>query len=87
MFAPKYVWIMPSWYSKGWWKEDYGNSSCTPDIMKKVLNSSLAITPSGYFVSDSLSTVSFSGMVSFNNTSHVQISAGIKKYILNMHIS
>ena len=66
MFAPKYVWITPSWYSKGWWKEDYGNSSCTPDIMRKMLNNSLAITPSGYFVSDELSTATFSGLVGFN---------------------
>ena len=64
MFAPKYVWITPSWYSKGWWREDYGNTSCTPDFIKKMLNSSLAVTPNGYFVSDDPSTVTFSGMVS-----------------------
>ena len=63
MFAPKYVWITPSWYSRGWWKEDYGNSSCTPDIMRTMLNNSLAITPSGYFVLDDQSIATISGLV------------------------
>ena len=63
MFAPKYVWITPSWYSRGWWNEDYGNSSCTPDIIKTLLNNSLAITPNGYFVSDNVSIATKSGLV------------------------
>ena len=63
MFAPKYVWITPSWYSKGWWEEDYGNSSCTLNIMRKMLNNSLAVTPGGYFISDDKLTVTLSGMV------------------------
>ena len=63
MFGPKYVWITPSWYSKGWWKEDYGNASCTQNFIVKMLNNSLAVTPNGYFTSDDKSTATFSGMV------------------------
>ena len=61
--APKYVWLLPSWYSRGWWKLDYGNASCTPDILRKMLNSTLAYTPDGYFVSEDKDTVTFSGLV------------------------
>lgn len=63
MFAPKYVWITPSWYSKGWWKEDYGNTSCTTENIKTMLNNSLAIIPSGYFVSDGVLGDPISGLV------------------------
>ena len=70
MFAPKYVWITPSWYSRGWWDEDYGNSSCTPDIMKTILNNSLAITPNGYFVSDNGSIATKSHLVGCNTNAN-----------------
>ena len=63
MLAPKYVWITPSWYSKGWWKKDYGNSSCNETIMRMMLDKSLAVTPGGYFISEDKYTVTFSGMV------------------------
>ena len=57
------MWITPSWYSKGWWNEDYGNASCTPENIKTMLNNSLAITPSGYFVSDNDSNDTILGLV------------------------
>ena len=48
MLAPKYVWITPSWYQENWWKSTV-NKNCTPEIMKQVVNGSLAISPSGFF--------------------------------------
>ena len=52
MFAPKYVFGS---LQVGTARGDYGNSYSTSDIMKRMLNNSLAITLSGYFVSDNLS--------------------------------
>ena len=63
LFAPKYVWITYAWYDRGWWSQDYDNSSCTPDILRKVLNSSLAITPTNSLVSDDKNMVTISGLV------------------------
>jgi len=64
---PQYVWITYSWYDKGWWREDYGNSSCTPNIMMTMLNDSLAITPNGNLVSDDRNTPTFSGLVGMHS--------------------
>lgn len=63
-FAPKYVWFTYSWYNNGWWDEDYGNSSCTPEIIRRMINDSLAITPNNNLVSDDRYTVTISGLVS-----------------------
>ena len=43
---------------------DYGNSSCTPDIMRTMLKGALAINPVGNLLSDDRDTVTISGLVS-----------------------
>ena len=48
MLAPKYVWITPSWYQENWWMSKV-NANCTPEIMKQIVNGSLAIAPRGFF--------------------------------------
>lgn len=60
---PKYVWFTYGWNSKGWWKEDIGNNSCTPEILRIMLNGSLAITPSYDLVSDDRHAITFSNLV------------------------
>ena len=52
MTAPRFVWLIPSWYERSWWRLNYGNSTCTPEIMRSILNNSLTYIPEGYFVSD-----------------------------------
>ena len=58
------MWITYSWYDRDWWKLDYGNSSCTLDIMRRMVNGSLAVTPSGNLVSDDRQAQTISGLVS-----------------------
>ena len=65
-FYPRYVWITSSWYDRDWWKQDNGNSSCTPEIMREMLNGSLAITPIGNLVSDDRQAQTISGLVSIS---------------------
>ena len=62
MFAPKYVWITPSWYQENWWKSTV-NANCTPEVMKQVVNGSLAIAPSGFFPLHNDSVYTTSGTV------------------------
>ena len=63
-FAPRYVWITHGWYNRNWWEEDYGNSSCTPEMLKRMLNASLIVNPNNNLVSDEKDVVTFSGLVS-----------------------
>ena len=69
MLSPKYVWFFPGWYDRGWWSKDSGNKSCTPDIMRRIVNSSLTYTPNGFFVLEDRDMVTFSGLVSPNKVS------------------
>ena len=62
MFAPKYVWITPSWYQENWWKTTT-SKRCSPEVMKQVLNGSLAIIPRGFFPLDNDSAITTSRMV------------------------
>lgn len=63
MFSPKYVWILPNWYSEDWWtKQKHG---CTRDDMRMVLNNSLLYAPRGFFPLQSNSTDTISGTVSY----------------------
>ena len=62
MLAPKYVWITPSWYQENWWKSTV-NANCTPEVMKQVVNGSLAIVPSGFFPLENDTAVTTSEMV------------------------
>ena len=62
MLAPKYVWITPSWYQENWWKSTV-NENCTSEIMKQVVNGSLAVVPSGFFPLHNDSAATDSGMV------------------------
>ena len=64
MLPPKYVWFTYSWYRMEWWEKSNGNDSCTPEILRKMLNESLAITPKNSLVSDNRHTVTFSDLVS-----------------------
>lgn len=62
MRSPKYVWITPAWYNRGWWNAT--SSSCPADKLQEVVVSSLAVVPSGFFPSEDPQTVTFSGIVS-----------------------
>ena len=46
-----------------------GNKNCTPDIMKQMLNGSLAVSPKGTFLLENDSAVTTSGLV--RNTSYI----------------
>lgn len=61
---PRYVWFTYSWYNNGWWDENNGNSSCTPEMIRRMLNGSVAITPNNNLVSDDKDMVTISGLVS-----------------------
>ena len=87
LFAPKHVWFLPGWYHRDWWRIDRGNKSCTPDIMRRIVNSSLSYTPNGYFVLEDRDMVTFSGLVSPNNNSYNliifnRLQSSIKRNIL-----
>ena len=61
---PEYVWFTYSWYDDGWWEVGNGNSSCTPEILRKMVSNSLAITPNNNLVSDDRHMETISGLVS-----------------------
>ena len=65
--SPRFVWLIPSWYESSWWRLNYGNSTCTPEIMRSILNNTLTYIAEGYFVSDDAekSTPTISGLVWF----------------------
>ena len=62
MLAPKYVWITPSWYQENWWKSTV-NANCTSEVMKQVVDGSLAVVPSGFFPLHNDSAATDSGIV------------------------
>ena len=63
MRPPKYVWIFPGWYGRQWWARDFGNTSCSVEIVEEMLVHSLTFIPNGNLVSDDTDVVTFSGLV------------------------
>ena len=63
MRPPKYVWITPGWYGRQWWTHDFGNTSCSVEIIEEMLARSLTFNPNGNLVSDDTDVVTFSGLV------------------------
>ena len=62
MYGAKYAWLIPGWFSKGWWKINLDNESvpCTEDQINKAVE--------GYIACDNLktspeNTVTVSGQV------------------------
>ena len=50
MTAPNYVWITHSWYHSDWWKENPMNRNCSHEIMREVINNSLAVVPDDFLL-------------------------------------
>ena len=68
-YAPKYVWFTLGWNDNGWWAVNYhGNSSCTAEMILKVLNGSLIYISESTLVSD-VNDTTFSGLVNIETTS------------------
>ena len=64
MYGPKYVWILPMWYSPDWWKTvSSKNCSCTDGIMIQVLNGIIGVVSEGHFPLENESIVTYSGLV------------------------
>ena len=77
-FAPKYIYVTPGWYNNGWWRHNYGNASCTTEMMLKMLNNSLIYIPNGHFIVEDKQWQSISGLVS--------VCAGVYSYKINATI-
>ena len=76
MTAPRYVWITPGWYQDNWWKANPSDRNCTSEMMEQVINSSLAVIPSGVFPLENDSAITTSGLVTQTNTSayiHIRV--------------
>lgn len=60
---PDYVFITHGWYSNGWWEQGNGNASCTKEIMRKMVNNSIAIIPDEFLLSDDKTLATTSRLV------------------------
>ncbi|XP_022083852.1 gamma-aminobutyric acid type B receptor subunit 1-like [Acanthaster planci] len=52
MYGPNYVWMIPGYYSNGWWMTTEEGLDCTPDELKRATEGYLTIAYSKYGRSD-----------------------------------
>ncbi|XP_022083750.1 gamma-aminobutyric acid type B receptor subunit 2-like [Acanthaster planci] len=52
MFGPNYVWIIPGYFTNGWWAADNNGVECTPEQLKTASEGYLTITFSMYGLSE-----------------------------------